>query len=572
MEATLPLLSINLEDLALPRGSGMLYIRRPVISLDTLASRALKGVAGAPEYRNGHKAVKRHITEKALTANISRVTARLNKAGLDKTTRLLLSEETVYGSLLFHALVNEKIKGEDDQGLFESVLRNMDSTTLKLPREINTAKSLGEVKAPKIFFHMTLVNNVLAENSVQLSEPLMNLLHFRVLENGVSLAPSKLESQVLDILNRVREDGTLPYFVERYFKERREVSPQSDQEAIRNAMIAYLRRLNLNITSVADFDDGKYDEYFAVGYDHALTVISGGEDPVTSIYNGSMSEWDYTVDTFASIEEQGISRENILAAGALYYVFVLGEQLAVFRLVDALILRWAAGGINIPKGTTASKLYRYYKLRDQRSTPEERAMVYKRVLNIGDSKMLSNMVVNEDFPLLWDKLMTEVVDYIQKSESSVDTQASKLPIYQATRDLQHNLTSHMTGMAHLQVTESYAQLRDSFDLLGNSEVVDYFAGGPDKNMWSVIERLWQEEFNALPNISSLRTAAVEGNKIFQWIADFDEGSVTDDQFQEFLHSTEAHIIARAEEQPENNVNEDEEDISESDDDFDDWDN
>jgi hypothetical protein len=223
----------------------------------------------------------------------------------------------------------------------------------------------------------------------------------------------------------------------------------------------------------------------------------------------------------------------------------LGEEMAVFKLMDALILRWAAGVLNITQESTVSKLHRFYKLRDQRASAKERGMVYKRVLNIGDTEMFPNMEVNEDFPVIWDRLMKEVVDYIQKSSSKSDKKVSKLPIYHTIRDLQYNLTAHMTGMAHLQAAEFYTHLREAFDILGDSEIIVHFGGGSGRNMWTVIEFLWQQEFNAVPNLSSLRTTAVEGHKIFQWIADFHQNTVTEDQFNKFLDSAEAYIIASA---------------------------
>jgi hypothetical protein len=555
----------------------MLKIIKRKMPLDVLAKQSLSEFSlDDGGYKVAPDKVREYINEHSLTANIVTVTSRLNKAGLDMTTRLLLAEETVYSALLLNALTNENIKGDNVTGIFDSVLRNMDGKELKFKFPDSTNDIV--VDAPKLFFYTHLVKKVLVNNSIKLEDddPLLNAVIMRAANSGVSLLPGKLEKEVLQILKKVREDDVFPYYVDEFFK-RAEVSPPQDGNSIRSAMVSYLRQLNVNITidDETEFGQGKFDEYFAMAYDHALKVMEGKDDPVTGVYSGAVTDWDYTVDTFETIEEQGISRENIMAAGALYYVYVLGEELAVFKLVDALILLWAGGGLNIPQGSTASMLYRYYQLRDQRATAEERGMVYKRVLDIGNAKLISNAVVNKDFPGLWEKLLEEVVGYIQKSESSSDSQVSKLPIYQATRDLQYNLTSHMTGMAHLQVSETYAHLRESFDILGNAEIVDHFAGGPQKNMWTVIERLWQEEFNAVPNLSSLRTAAVEGNKIFQWIADFEQPSVTEEKFLEFLESAEAYIIANSEIQPGNgkgngSFDEEEEDF-ESDDDFDDFD-
>jgi hypothetical protein len=48
-----------------------------------------------------------------------------------------------------------------------------------------------------------------------------------------------------------------------------------------------------------------------------------------------------------------------------------------------------------------------------------------------------------------------------------------------------------------------------------------------------------------PNVAAHRTLAVEGNRIFQWIANFNEGAVNHDQFLEFLNSAESYILSAA---------------------------
>src|SRR5690606_646227 len=127
-----------------------------------------------------------------------------------------------------------------------------------------------------------------------------------------------------------------------------------------------------------------------------------------------------------------------------------------------LVLRWASGEIDIgpssddyvPAGTRAvvDKMYRYFKLRDERLSPEERAIVYRRALAKGDGELLSRMVPNEGFPNLWGSLMQEFVTYIRKLEESYGDEGlvSRTPIYEATKMLQVNLSENMTGMALMQ--------------------------------------------------------------------------------------------------------------------------
>jgi hypothetical protein len=143
--------------------------------------------------------------------------------------------------------------------------------------------------------------------------------------------------------------------------------------------------------------------------------------------------------------------------------------------------------------------------------------------------------------------MSEVARYIDKTERVTEGTSERSPvsragIYQATRELQYNLTEHCTGMAHMQVSELYFQLQDGFDILRDEEIIAHFGGSRRKSMWTVIEHLSRQEFGDAPNIGAYRRLAVEGNVVFRWIADFNDAP-TPDQFAKFLTSAEAYILA-----------------------------
>jgi hypothetical protein len=100
----------------------------------------------------------------------------------------------------------------------------------------------------------------------------------------------------------------------------------------------------------------------------------------------------------------------------------------------------------------------------------------------------------------------------------------------------------MTGMAHMQVTDMYMQLREAFELLGSDEVTGQLSMGRRRGVWATIDKLHREELGSAPDIASVRALAVEGNRVFQWIADFDP-SLGDGRFEEFRDAAEAWIIA-----------------------------
>lgn len=191
-------------------------------------------------------------------------------------------------------------------------------------------------------------------------------------------------------------------------------------------------------------------------------------------------------------------------------------------------------------------------------------MMYRRILAKGEGKMLSGMVENTGLPALWGALMEKATDFIRRSEENASSErtVSRQPIYQATKQLQYNLTEHATGMAHMQITEMYHHLLEAKQVLEHA--IAYFSTGSRKSLWTVIERASREWFDEAPNISAIRSAAIDGNRVFQWIAGFDQSSVTDEQFQVFLESAEAWILATATDSSEPGAGEEAEESDEED--------
>ncbi|CBL45778.1 Conserved hypothetical protein [gamma proteobacterium HdN1] len=355
---------------------------------------------------------------------------------------------------------------------------------------------------------------------------------------------------MLKLIKSVNEQGQLPALLEIYI-ENSEIDKTRFTPEVKTAMIDYLLDRGVQIEDVDKLRAGGYDEHFALAYDYAISTASGEDDPLDAARRKGggrgFGQWDFSVDDFSEVEEQGIVKDNILAAGALDYIFEFGERLGVFNLVDALVLNWASGSIDVVEGPAAARLYRYWKLREERASAEERGMVYRRVLSKGETEVLSRMVVNDPFPQLWHNLMAEVAEYIDKTERVEEGMGESSPvsrsrIYQATRELQYNLTEYCTGMAHVQAREFYAQLQECFEILKDDEIMSYFGGNRRKSLWTVIERLSKEEFGASPNIGAHRSLAVDGNRIFVWIANFNEASIRQEDFVNFLQAAESYIL------------------------------
>lgn len=546
--------------------------------LDPVAVEALKRVLDHSDYKGKARKAAAQIYREGLSDEVQELTARLKRTRLDEVSQLLLAQDDVYGALILRAFAEERdhAPGDDDD----------DATTH--PRAARRGSggrggkgnpgSRGRIRAenltvtglfdsitrdvadlPRALFEGALVQLVFERNHVEIETgsdaPAADRDQYkRVLERvrseGVPISAGVAEDRILEFHREVARDGQLPSLVDAWANFRVGSSPRIPRgrltPAVKAGMVRHLSELGIHFDRAA-FQRGAYNAHFAVAFDAATRSSAQVSDPIALTRPvGPVRTWDFQVETFDSADLQGVVRENILAAGALDYVYCLGELLGVYKLADALVLRWAAGLVDIEDSETSSLLYRYWQLRDDRLSPEERGMLYKRVLNKGDTEVLSRMVVNENFPGLWHKLMGKATDFIEMSaDASIDSSVSRVPVYRATQELQYNLTEHATGMAHMQVTDMYMQLRDAFDLLGAPEITEQLSAGRRKGVWATIERLWREEFETVPDIAGIRTLAVEGNKVFQWVAAYDGGTVPEADFQTFRDAAEAWIIAAA---------------------------
>jgi len=368
----------------------------------------------------------------------------------------------------------------------------------------------------------------------------MKLVVRKLQTTGISFRGGNVEETVLDVLTGTSRESKWAPFVDTFAAKKQIPLTFSRRELVLSA----LDRLNLKV--------GQKNSLIAQVIDDVSR--GGGTDPVQLTRpTGRTSPWDFEVDLFDSTAAQIVLAENVRAAGALMWCYDIGERLGVYKLTDALVYRWWVGLLDFGDTDLTSELYRYYKLRDERPTEEERFLLYRRILDVGESPVGDRVVVNEDFPALWRALMEEVATYIDRTESSFRKRVNRQGVIQAITELQYNLTERMAGMALTQVTEMYNQLRQTetdsgvlggLDILGHPEVVGQLASGRRRDQWSVIERLSKEEFQVSPNVSALRTSAVEGFKVVDFISTFRDGQFDEDDFDAFIASAKSWILSQ----------------------------
>lgn len=483
--------------------------------------------------------VRAAILDRGCTEPIAQLTERLGRSALGTVQRLLLSLPGVYAHLVLQAL-EAGVKPEDVSGMQGAILRRLDT---------------GD-DSYRFLFARHVVNLVLESRHIP-TEDVADDVYVIVRDSEIPLSEAKLVPFVLRVHDE-QLNTHLPIRVIEKFAARGEVDPSRFTPQVKSSMVEHLVRMGVKFDP-AKIHTQRYDEYIAAAYLKAVESPNGGAtDPIDAVRRkGVSADWDFRVAPFSGVDEQGIVPENIRAAGALDYVYQLGDRIGIFAVTDAIILAWGRGDLDLESRPMSGNgqdapalLFRYHKLRNERSTPEERGMLYRRILDKGDANLLRGMQANRPFTRIWGKLLREVARFIERNEQSSDAKrVSRQPIYEALRQLQVNLTENMTGMAHLQVTEMYHQLLECRTILENEQIMGYFAAGRRKSIWTVVDRVKRELLEKPDMIadsaSAALTVAVESNRIFELAADFDPATFTEAQLETLLAAGEAVIIAES---------------------------
>ncbi|MBU0680021.1 MAG: TusE/DsrC/DsvC family sulfur relay protein [Proteobacteria bacterium] len=524
-----------------------LRITVPSQSLDQRLTNALNFIAASSEYGDADGDLSGYATQ------LKKVTTKLNNMGLEYLDRLMLNRLPIYKKIIAGLVTNVELL-QDPLGFAESVVRELKKVRYAVIEKI----AIG----------------VLNDNKIQLQDEELKLFVKDIMAIGFHYGPNAVEPAILKILNSALEEGGLSEYVEKYIA-RNEIKQEKFTDDIKRRMVSHLLAAGINITDDTKFDNGGYDEYFALAYNNATSTSES-----TMYGSPTAGGWNFSVDTFDEVVDQAIDRENILAAGFLDYAYELGEKAHIFQLMDVLYLNWHRGILDLPQSAVTDTLERLWQDRERRNTPEERGMSYKKTLGKGDVEVLDRMIVNDQFEDLWATLMEEVANFIRKSEeisvfSEGAAPVSRVPIYQATKELQYNLTEYGNGRTKTQAAQLRSLLDTCFNVLDSAEITDFYGFGTRRDRWTVIDRLHKEPpFESVPNLSALKTVAGKGNKVFQWIANFNEATVSDEEFETLIRSAEAWIIAQsAVPQDEGSQSEDDEgfDDFEGDEEFDDFD-
>lgn len=464
-----------------------------------------------------------YIDDLGIRSRVSKLCSEIQRLPVD-LTKVLLGTPGVFETLLLKALKTSEIDPSDT-------------------KEILFAIQAEAGNDPRKAFITHLVNEYADAKKLKLDAVERTRLLNDLAEMNIPVLDGTTDAFLVKATARIMREGNLPMCVE-LFANRGEIDRARFTDTVKASMVRYLERLGVQGMTAEKVKNKEFDEYFVQAYHQA--VFGSGNLSDLSESKSDPSEYDFDVETFEFAEEQGVVRDNILAASSLYYHYILGDVLGIFHMPNILLVKRAKGHLDIDR-SVSFKLQSYKRLLKNASLePEERQLLVKRVFNLGDGEVLPDTVLNEEFQMLWHSLMREVTSYIQKSEansSEIETKISRSPIDEAVRNLQYNLSFYARDIA-----DDVMDLQDQFSMaqaiLKDEQIIASAGVGQRKNMWSLIESLTSQELNRAPKARSLRTIAVEGYKIIQYIARFDVTS-TDEDFRSLLKSAEAWILAQA---------------------------
>ena len=417
------------------------------------------------------------LATRGITGTVEKVTGRLNALNLGDARRLVLSQPPVYELLFLEALDDGQIAGDDAAGIVDHIVSHVDDEAL-------------------VDLLRGIVDAVLAANRIELSEDERDDLARLAVARGVNLGSGRLAPSVLELVEVRRRQGNVPRYVDHYLTLQ-EISAEGVDESIRQAMIEYLVGLQLNMTFAAVVNR-EFDEYFAVAYTEARKQRAVSDDPIDLARSGrrSLTTPDFTIRRVSERMNTVVRPQAILAAGALYTVYVEGEILRMFDLADALSLDWQRGGFDVSEGEVADLLERMDVLSRDRPNDAERGMRYRRVFNYGDAELLSGMLVNERFDELFDRLMYEVTRFVNLQDRATNDprQISRAGVISAITSLQHNLSQFVTGASFKKIKGLQSHLDEAHDLLTSAPVAARY-GGVERSVMTAIKEMGRQFLN-----------------------------------------------------------------------------
>jgi hypothetical protein len=490
------------------------------------------------------------VRRRGIGAQLLKLTAMLNKSALDETSRALLATPGVYDWILLKLLKSDQAEAKDVEGL-------------RLAVQVEVKDS------PRVRFVEFLLAAFADASKLDLDPHFRERMSGVIVSKGVPLTVGRVVPALRSIFEGVRSEGNLREFVDA-FALRGEIEESRFTPSVRRSMVNSLEGLGLRVLESQKFDRGDYDEYFAQVYQHATVRNAAGISVETQV---RPAEDEFQLPLHGELNEQGVVPDSIHAAAVLYQICVIGDQLGMLEMPNALLARRARGRLDLPSGEASSLLQAYKRFqRSEDVQPEERWLLHKRVLGMGSGKVLEDTVTNEEFGSLWDALMTEIGGYITRDESNSsdrEERVSRDAILEAIGNLQYNLSFHASDIDE-DVRVMMRQYALAQQILEHQQITAALGLVRRQTLQAAIEKILSNDGGPMLAVRNMFSKGTAGQEILHLVA---KSTLSEDEFQALLSLGRRWIIATGALPAEDDVDEeaDQEDADlEMDDDDDDW--
>lgn len=221
--------------------------------------------------------------------------------------------------------------------------------------------------------------------------------------------------------------------------------------------------------------------------------------------------------------DNAVRRERVRAVGDLYYIYQ-HERAGVFRAVLKMQALFRSGEVRLSDGPGAMALYQFDRKRVLRYTAGDRFSAYRKVFGYTDASVPPGSQPNTAFHGLLSNFCEHVsrffgdkrVSEVLRPDGSRETFGSMAVVRRAGLDLRHNLKQVSYGHIAVLRSEVMILLREAFEILGASDIVNLF--GAD-NAWDVLEEIQKRYLSETSNASQRSRLATSGRNILAWLAE-----------------------------------------------------
>ena len=285
-------------------------------------------------------------------------------------------------------------------------------------------------------------------------------------------------------------------------------------------------------------------------------------------HTGDVQEVEFSTSDFEvqfPSDETSQIQINVAAvkcAAQLYYVMVLGDELEVFNTINYFTHNYLVRERMDIEDRTLRQLLRMYvfdnkfsyvdgteRVVAERTRPAERHMFYQQCFDEGgrEAQAADLVVRNREFKRLWKILILESAKYLERARESFhpNSYVSKQNVMQAVEDLQYNLSTHCTGMAHVITPLMYEELNFVTRIFMRKDVVQQVV--PSGSGWvRVVEKLYEDMRRSRPKASALFNKAKLGHQIIRAVAEYNPDTFEENKnFSTFISLVDAFITTQS---------------------------